>query len=803
MILLRLIFAVCLVLWAGMAAAQVGSLDSLTGQGGDTTETEESAEAEEEPPSDPVPPPEPGALNEALPLYDEWNAIARRVEEALVRGNASAFTLGNFWDEVFDWRDRFESITSENAGRLSTLNAQIAALTTPEEEEPPEIVAARLSELTEERDTIRAPQLLAQEAFARADGLILEIDAQLRAEDFSDLTSRAPTPLNPMLWPDAFVHLGDVVSGLYSGGIAALTGASHSDNTVDRLPVVAGIVIAGLALLTLGHNLFERWDSLANEENYRTNLLWRFLSDMLALLMPIIGVFLVVAGIELLQLFTPYLENVLMACVPAGMTAIATRWLSQRFFPTGERMGPLHYYREYRGKLRRVSLSLGLTIAAGILWSTVIEVGEMEEGTRLVLLLPIHLLSGLLLFRFGNLIRQPPDDEDPDTPRSVPRTRSIVGRGIMLVGIVAPLLAVLGFGNATQALIVPAVQTLAVLGVVILAQKLVNDIAMRNRVRDSEDAGPLAPLLIGVLFFALALPILALIWGASGADLLQYWARFRSGFVLGETRYSPGDFMTLLIVFLVGFLLTRFIQGTLRNSVLPRTKLDLGGQNAVVTGFGYIGITIAALVGVTTAGIDLSNLAIVAGALSVGIGFGLQTVVSNFVSGIILLIERPISEGELIEINGQLGYVRDISVRSTRIETFDRKDVIIPNADLVSEQVINWTRGNLVGRAIVSVGVAYGSDVERVKEIMKEVAMENPMVLHNPPPGVLFMGFGDSSLDFEVRAILRDVNFIMEVKSEVGLEIARRFHEEGIHIPFPQRDIWMRQTQDPSEEPST
>jgi small-conductance mechanosensitive channel len=606
-----------------------------------------------------------------------------------------------------------------------------------------------------------------------------------------------------MLWPAAVVHLGEVVKSIYTGGIAALTGASHGTNTADRLPVVIGIVIAGLALLTLGQSLFERWDALTNEENHRTNLLWRFVSDMLALLMPIIGLYMVVTGIELLNLFTPYLENILLAFVPAGMTAIATRWLSQRFFPQGERMGPLHYYEEKRGKLRRTSLSLGLTIAAGIMWSTVINLGEIEEGTRLVLLLPIHLLSGLLLFRFGKLIIDPPDDADPDMQRSVPRTRSIVGRGIMLIGIVAPLLAALGFGNATQALIVPAVQTLAVLGVVILAQKLVNDIAMRNRVRDSEDAGPLAPLLIGALFVALALPVLALIWGATGGDLLQYWARFRTGFTLGETRISPGDFMTLLIVFLVGFLLTRFVQGTLRNSVLPRTKLDLGGQNAVVTGFGYLGITMAALVGITTAGIDLSNLAIVAGALSVGIGFGLQTVVSNFVSGIILLIERPISEGELIEINGQLGYVRDISVRSTRIETFDRKDVIIPNADLVSQQVINWTRGNVVGRAIVAVGVAYGSDLEQVKEIMKEVAMENPMVLHNPPPGVLFMGFGDSSLDFEVRAILRDVNFIMEVKSEVGLEIARRFKEAGIHIPFPQRDVWMRQAQGPSEEPAT
>ncbi|MFW6080760.1 MAG: mechanosensitive ion channel family protein, partial [Desulfosalsimonas sp.] len=294
---------------------------------------------------------------------------------------------------------------------------------------------------------------------------------------------------------------------------------------------------------------------------------------------------------------------------------------------------------------------------------------------------------------------------------------------------------------------------------------------------------------------------LFLAWGAP-VDLIRdllYAVNYKV--TIGEFQLSLMGFVYAVIVLLVIHTLAVVIKEILRERVLKGTELEPGLKDSIVRITGYVLWMIGILIALRVIGISTTALTVVFGALGIGIGFGLQNIFNNFLSGIILLFERPIQVGDTIEINGIWGTVKEINVRSTQVTTFDNADLIIPNSDFISQSLTNWSFRDARVRRSVSVGVAYGSDIDLVRQILIDVAYQHPRILRRPHPEVLFSDFGESALIFKLR-FWAHVDWFLTVETDVRFDIDKQFRENNIKIPFPQRDLHFK-TDNPSPVPGT
>lgn len=292
-----------------------------------------------------------------------------------------------------------------------------------------------------------------------------------------------------------------------------------------------------------------------------------------------------------------------------------------------------------------------------------------------------------------------------------------------------------------------------------------------------------------------------LVYVGGGLALLRIWlleagytaavAWLNNGFSIGGLTVVPWRLLQGLLLFGLLLTLRSWTREALSQSLTRHSRMDRGARDATLAIANYVFFAVAVLMAVRVIGPELlRNVAVVMGALSVGIGFGLQNIVNNFVSGLILLFERQIKTGDWIVVGATEGYVRRLNVRSTEIQTFTRAEVIVPNADLLQQHVINKTRHSPVGRVEVPVGVAYGTDTALVRELLLELGRAHPeAAVDSGSPTVLFMAFGESSLDFELRLIIRDVDKSLSVRSDLLFAIDAAFREHGIEIPFPQRVV--------------
>lgn len=752
------------------------------------------------------------------PNYDEWTKTAQSTEEIVADTQASDTKLSELRAQMVKWRSTFVDAQGANADQIATVKTQIAALGDPPAEGATEdpAIAARRTELVDALSKLQAPGIAAGEAATRADGVIRNIDKIMRERQADKLLRLSPSGLNPVNWPSAGSMLGWMGQWIYDETRWRFAQPVNFRQLQANAPLIVALVVLSVILMLRGSRWMlkiSQW--LTGKSAFRGGTLISGFVSLGQVVLPVIGAVLLTNALRLTTLFGPIMTAFFQELPLLMLVTMAAWWLGARIFPAAPGVpSVLGFSDDGRAEGRLHTAIMGLALALQLLVGHWIapraedylggsgrvasdkaqEIAARAEGAMSVLQLPLLLLAGVTLFRMGQLMRRQMAILQAQDDAAAFRINLMkwVANAVILIGVVGPVLGVIGYVAAANAIVWPTIVTLGVVAAIAVLQAYVGDLyAVLTRSEDRRGE-TLVPVLAGFGLSLGALPLVALVWGARPEDLAEMWTQFLNGFPVGGVRISPGVFLTFVIVFAIGYMLTRLVQGALRSTILPKTSLDRGGQNAIIAGAGYIGIFLAALLAISVAGINLSSLAIVAGALSVGVGFGLQTIVQNFVSGIILLVERPISEGDWINVGGQQGIVKSISVRSTRLQTFDRSEVVIPNASLITGSVTNLTRSNKHGRVIVKVGVAYGSDTRKVAAVLKEIAESHPLVMMNPGPSVFFTDFGADSMNFEIRAIISDVNFGTSVASEMNHQIAERFGNEGFEIPFAQRDLWLR-----------
>lgn len=296
-------------------------------------------------------------------------------------------------------------------------------------------------------------------------------------------------------------------------------------------------------------------------------------------------------------------------------------------------------------------------------------------------------------------------------------------------------------------------------------------------------------LILKPILGIMAILVLLAVWGVSVDILIRNIKNFLVGFNIGGIRISITSILLGLLTFFISMGLVKLLKNSFLTGSLSKIEMEDGVRNSVISIIGFIGFIISVIVAIAVMGGSFASLAIIAGALSFGAGLGLQNMVSNLVSGMTILFERPIKIGDWVIVDGQEGIVKNINMRSTEIETWSKATVIVPNSDILSKSLINLTYSNRMGRAEINVGVSYDSDIELVKKTLLEIAAATPNVSSNPAPSVGFTDLGDNSLNFQLRCFTSNVYTKSGIMDTIREAIVNRFKELGIEIPFPQLDV--------------
>jgi potassium efflux system protein len=737
-------------------------------------------------------------------LPAELTAPIDKMTRGIEAAEKAVQNLKELEEELSRLRIDVEGILGESRESAEDLRPRAAAIKdqieklgpAPAKDAPPEAasIAAERARLNAEAAELDSAIKAAELTWVRARQLIVRITDMRHALFTRNLFEQQPSPLLPTLWRRIHNDVPAVGSRLSYLANDWMIWARREQGSLIAL------LLSALALYGVSRTIVGRL-TRRPERDPPPPFVARAVSAAWvapARIAPAaLAAVLLYSGLDTLDLLYQPWEGFAKGLFKGLLIFVGFSWLLQTVFAVREPQWRLFDLSD--ASARRISRILQ-GIAA--IYAIDLALTEMTRAffiplaisilqTFITSLAYVVLLAALLLTRF-----EPREPEATLRSRHEPRWLKLP-LWVLAIGIVA------GSVTGYVALARFVAQQLVMTGIVVLVTGLLF-LAIRALTREPAAPGhPLGELLqnrfgldqprrnqlarltevsLALVLGLCALPVVMLQWGFSGADIRDWFRSLFFGFEIGQFRISLARILIGLILFTVLLLVTRLVQRWLRDRVLAQPTMDPGIANSIDTVAGYAGTAIAALIAVSYAGFDITSLAILAGALSVGIGFGLQSIVNNFVSGLILLVERPIKVGDWIVVGNEQGHVRRISVRATEIETFDRASLIVPNSELITGRVLNWTHRNLLGRVVLKVSVDHAADPEKVMRLLTECAAEHPSILKSPAPKAVFDGFGASTLDFSLRFLLGDLNRSLDVQSEMRSTILQALRTQGISV---------------------
>jgi small-conductance mechanosensitive channel len=741
---------------------------------------------------------------DAHPLdLDQTRAALMSIEAALRDKNATETDLQTLKAQNDALGLALQGAIADLTPRLGASTKRLAELTPKSGETAPaaDVAAKELESEKKRHDTLDANLRAARAMLLQSDDLSTRISAARRQLFARQTFERSSSILNPELWVAVWREVPidvEVMRSLIDNWLGAVGERLTPAVKIAVAAIALALALAVVLLSWLTRRVFSRDHGASAPGRLRRALAAGWIFVILAAL-PLAGLGLLASALDASDLADPSIHGLIEAALDATRLLIvvnalargmlAPRLAAWRLVPMTDRTA-LIVYRAAMAIAAIWAAERLIEPAADAVASLNIAVAGRGVGAILVSLVIACALNQLGARRARAAIPAPSDAWAP--LRTLIWALAFVIFAAALTGYIAfaaflinqaTYLTALGsllylvdcvIQDGTEALLKPE----APVGAGLLAM-----VGLRRNVLSQ-----IVVILQGVArLVVLVIAIAAVLepWGVQSQDMFGALRAAYFGFSVGGVTLSLSSMIGAAVVFAVVLFLTRMIQDWLGSRLLPQTRLDAGVRNSVSTIFGYVGATVAVLLAGGQVGLDVQKLALIAGGLSVGIGFGLQTIANNFVSGLILLWERGIRVGDWVVVGAEQGFVRAINARATEIETFDRGTLTVPNSNLVSGVVKNWVHNDRVGRIIVSINVAYESNVEQVRDMLVSAAKAQDQVLAIPAPTVLFAEYGDWALKFNLVCFVDDIELAERTRSDINFDVLSRMREAGLRIPYP------------------